>query len=130
MNVMNAGYLIVLGVFVGLLGVIGYVTHPEKAATSLMFGGGTGALFVLWGILGARGLRWSKPAAVATALLLSAACVWRAGLGWLAVANGEPGKLFASLLLTLTLAVSLVLLALLLKERKTCGAGTALERGK
>src|ERR1041385_7031122 len=98
MNTQTAGYLVILGIFVILLGVIGYVTHPEKAHTSLLFGGGFGALFVLWGILGAKGLRWSKAAALLTTVLLSAACAWRASLGWLAVVNGQSEKVFASLL--------------------------------
>jgi hypothetical protein len=130
MNTMNAGYLVIVGIFVILLGAVGFVTHPEKAYTSLMFGGGFGALFVLWGILGAKGLRWSKTAALLTASVLSAACAWRASLGWLALANGQSEKVFASLLITLTLAVSMIMLVMLLKERKASGAEKPMERRK
>lgn len=119
MNTQTAGYLVIFGIFLILLGVIGYVTHPEKAHTALIFGGGFGALSVLWGILAAKGMRWNKPAALLTAILLSVACVWRASLGWLAVANGQSEKVFASLVITLMLAVSAVMLVVLLKDRRT-----------
>ena len=122
MNTQTAGYLVILGIFVSLLGVIGYVTHPERAHTALIFGGGFGALSILWGILAAKGVRWSKPAAVVTAIVLSVACVRRASLGWLAVANGQSDKVFASLVITLMLAVSTVMLVVLLKDRRIAGA--------
>lgn len=122
MNTQTAGYLVIFGIFLILLGMIGYVTHPEKAHTALIFGGGFGALSVLWGILAAKGIRWSKLAALLTAILLSVACVWRAGLGWLAVANGQSEKVFASLVITLMLAVSAVMLVVLLKDRRASGA--------
>ena len=67
-------------------------------------------------------MRWSKPAALLTATVLSVACVWRASLGWLAVANGQSEKVFASLVITLMLAVSAVMLAVLLKDRRASGA--------
>jgi len=121
MSVMTAGYVVISGIFIILLGVIGFMTHPDKAQTALLFGGGFGALFILWGILAAKGLRWSRFAALLTSLLLGAACAWRAVLGWLAVANGQSEKVFASLLITLMLAVSVTLLVLTLKVRKPGG---------
>lgn len=121
MNTQISGYLVIFGTFVVLLGVIGYMTHPEKAITAVLSGGGFGALFILWGILGAKGVRWSKLAALLTAALLSAACVWRASLGWLSVANGQSEKAFASLIITLMLGVAVVLLVFLLKDRKAGG---------
>jgi hypothetical protein len=51
-NIQTADYLVISGVFVVILGVISYVTHPEKAVTELMFGGGVGAALFLSGILG------------------------------------------------------------------------------
>ena len=121
MNLQTAGRLVIFGIFTALLGVIGYLTHPDKAATSLILGGGAGALLVLCGILGARELRWSKPAAVFTALLLSATGVWRASWGWLAVVNGQSEKVFASVIITLMLTVALFMLVFLLKDRKAGG---------
>jgi len=118
MSVMTAGYVVISGIFIILLGVIGFMTHPEKGQTALSSGGGFGALFIMWGVLAAKGLRWSRFAALLTAILLGAACAWRAALGWLAVANGQSEKVFASLLITLMLAVSVTVLVFVLKVRK------------
>ena len=49
MNTKTAGYLIVMG-------LVGYLSNPEKAKTALMSGGTFGALSILWGVLGARGV--------------------------------------------------------------------------
>jgi hypothetical protein len=121
MSRQTAGYLVIFGIFLILLGGIGYVTHPEKAITALISGGGFGALWMLWGILGARGARWSWPAALATTVLLALAGVWRAILAWLAVAHGQPEKAFASVIITLMLALALCILIFLLKDRKATG---------
>jgi hypothetical protein len=125
MNVHTAANLVIFGICLILLGLVGYVTHPEKAHTALISGGGFGALSILWGILGARGRRWAKPAALLTAALLGAACAWRASLSWLAVAGGESGKGFASVLITLMLAVAAAMLFLLLGDRRAGGAGAS-----
>jgi uncharacterized membrane protein (UPF0136 family) len=125
MKTQTAGYLVIFGIFLILLGVIGYVTHPEKAHSALIFGGGFGALWMLWGILSAKGKRWSWPAALATTAVLVLAGAWRGSLSWLAVANGQSEKVFASLVITLMLAVSSVMLVVLLKDRRTAGGGGA-----
>jgi uncharacterized membrane protein (UPF0136 family) len=122
MNTQTAGYLVIFGIFLILLGLIGYMTHPEKAQTALISGGGFGALWILWGILCAKGVRGSRLAALATTLLLCMACLWRSSVGWLAVVNGQTEKAFASLVITLMLAVSVSMLFLLLKDRR---AGSA-----
>ena len=44
------------------------------------------------------------------------------GLSWLAVANGQSEKVFASVVITLMLAVSASMLFLLVKDRKSGGA--------
>jgi uncharacterized membrane protein (UPF0136 family) len=122
MNTETAGNLLVFGIFIMLLGVAGYMTHPERAQTALISGTAFGALSVLWGILGAKGVRWSRPAALGSTFLLAAACVWRASLSWLAVAGGQSDKRFASVIITLMLAVSAAMLFLLLRDRRTGGA--------
>jgi uncharacterized membrane protein (UPF0136 family) len=121
MSTQMAGYLIIFGIFLILLGVMGYLTHPEKAHTALISGGGFGVLWMLWGILSAKGVRWSWLAALATTSLLALACVWRASVSWLAVANGQSGKAFASVIITLMLGVAVSMLFLLLKDRKGGG---------
>lgn len=117
MNTQTAGYLVIFGMVTILLGVIVYQTHPENAPFALIFGGGLGALSILWGILGAKGAHWSRIAALLTAALLGLACLWRAGVGWVAVASGEAAKGFASLVNTLMLVVSGLMLWFLIRDR-------------
>ena len=122
MNTRTAGYLIFYGGFLILLGMLGYLSNPEKAKTALMSGGTFGALSIVWGVLGARGVRWSLPAALATTGLLALVFAWRASVGWLAVIDGKREKLFAASLITLMLVASVLMLLCLLKSRKTAEA--------
>jgi uncharacterized membrane protein (UPF0136 family) len=119
MNTKTAGYLIFYGAFLILCGLLGYLSNPEKAKTALMSGGTFGALSIVWGVLGARGFRWSLPAALVTTALLTLVFAWRASVGWLAVIDGKREKLFAASLITLMLAASVLMLLDLLKSRKT-----------
>ena len=124
MNAKTAGYLIFYGGFLILMGLAGYLSNPEKAKTALMSGGTFGALSILWGVLGARGVRWSLAAAMTSTGLLTAVFVWRAGVGWLAVLAGQSEKLFAASLITLMLAASIAMLFGLIKARKAKRAET------
>ena len=110
MNLKMAGYLILYGGFLIVMGLLGYLSNPEKAKTALMSGGTFGALSILWGVLGARGVRWSLPAARVTTGLLALVFTWRASVGWLAVLDGKSEKLFAACLITAMLAGSVVML--------------------
>ena len=118
MNTQTAGYLILYGGFLIVMGLVGYLSNPEKAKTALMSGGTFGALSILWGVLGARGVRWSRPAAIVTTGLLVLVFAWRASVGWLAVLDGKSEKLFAAVLITAMLAGSALMLTCLLKARK------------
>ena len=118
MNTKTAGYLILYGGFLMVMGLVGYLSNPEKAKTALMSGGTFGALSILWGVLGARGARWSLPAAITTTGLLTLVFTWRAGVGWLAVLDGKSEKLIAAVLITTMLAGSALMLPCLLKARK------------
>jgi uncharacterized membrane protein (UPF0136 family) len=122
MNAKTAGYLIFYGAFLILMGVAGYLSNPEKAKTALMSGGTFGALSILWGVMGARGARWSLPVAITTTGLLAAVFVWRAGAGWLAVSEGQVEKQFAASLITLMLAASIAMLIALFKAREAARA--------
>src|SRR2546426_1629370 len=122
MNTKTAGYLMLYGAFLIVMGLLGYLSNPEKAKTALMSGGTFGTLSIVWGVLGARGVRWSLPAALATTGLLALVLAWRASVGWLAVLDGKREKLFAASLITLMLAASVLMLLCLLKSRKTTEA--------
>ena len=122
MNTKTVGYLIFYGVFLIVMGLLGYLSNPEKAQTALMSGGTFGALSILWGVLGARGVRWSLPAALTSTGLLAVVFVWRASVGWLAVLDGHAEKRFAAGLITLMLAASIAMLLRLLMARKTSRA--------
>lgn len=125
MNTKTVGYLIFYGGFLMLMGLAGYLSNPEKAKTALMSGGTFGALAILWGVLGARGVRWSLPAALTSTGLLAVVFAWRASAGWLAVLDGRTEKWFAASLITLMLAASIAMLIRLIKARKASRAETA-----
>ena len=118
MNTKTAGYLILYGAFLVVMGLLGYWSNPEKAKTALMSGGTFGALSILWGVLGARGIRWSLPAAFVTTGLLALVFAWRASVGWLAVLDGKSEKLFAAALITAMLTGSVLMLLVLSQARK------------
>ncbi len=118
MNTKIAGYLILYGVFLFVMGLLGYWSNPEKAKTALMSGGTFGALSILWGVLGARGIRWSLLAAFVTTGLLTLVFAWRASVGWMAVLDGKSEKLFAAALITAMLTGSVLMLLGLSQARK------------
>ena len=89
MNTKTAGYLIFYGAFLILIGLAGYLSNPERAKTALMSGGTFGTLSILWGVLGARGVRWSLWAAIVTTGFLALVFAWRATVGWRAVLDGQ-----------------------------------------
>lgn len=117
MNAKTAGYLILYGCFLFLMGLLGYLSNPEKAKTALISGGIFGSLSILWGVLGARGFRWSLPAAVSTTVLLIFAFSWRASAGWMAISEGDNEKLFAAILISLMLIASVLMMPILIRGR-------------
>ena len=118
MNPKMAGYLILHGGFVVLLGVLGFLSNPEKANTPLLAFSAFGAVAAGLGVMGARGVRGSLPLAAAALAAFIGVCVWRAGVGWLAVMEGQTSNLYPAIALSLMLAVSAILLAGLIKTRK------------
>lgn len=118
MNSKLAKWQIVYGIFLILAGVAGYLSNPEKAKTALMSGGTFGGISILWGILAAKGLAWSRIAALATCGLLTLTFSWRASVGWKAVLDGNDHKIFTASLITLMLAASATMLIAHLKSRR------------
>jgi len=118
MSTKTAGYLILYGSFLILMGLLGYLSNPEKAKTALMSGGTFGSLSILWGVLGTRGVRWSRLAAILTTGFLTLVFGWRATVGWITVLDGKSEKLFAAVLITLMLAASVLMLPALFRPGK------------
>lgn len=104
------------GLFLVAMGVAGYLSNPEKAATALKSGGTFGGLSMLWGWLMARGISWSRWAAGATTALLVLVFAWRASVSWMAFAAGAAEKLVPAVLITLMGIASLAMAAALLKN--------------
>lgn len=107
-------WMIGYGGFLIAIGVIGYLSNPEKAATALLSGGTFGALSMAWGGLLRRGKGWARGAALATTGFLTAVFAWRATVSWLAFEGGQSGKLVAAVLITAMELASLATLYVLL----------------
>jgi len=105
------------GLFLMIIGILGFLSNPEKAKTALLSGGGFGFLSIVLGILLHRRFRWARRAAVAMTTLLATVFVWRAGVGWGAVNQGQIEKRTAAVLITLMLAASILTLTVLLRSR-------------
>jgi len=111
-------WMIAYGAFLIVMGVIGYLSNPEKAATAMLSGGTFGGLSIVWGVLLRRGVRIARAGALATAALLAVVFTWRATVGWLAVSAGQDEKLVAAVLISvMDVATVVVLLALLRAQR-------------
>ncbi len=105
-----ARWLIFYGTFLIFVGVVGYLSNPEKAKTALLSGGLFGGLSILWGVLIVKGFAWSRKAALITTGFLTLVFTWRATVGWLAVLGGNSEKLFTAFLISLMLVASVAML--------------------
>lgn len=112
-------WIIAYGCFLIVVGILGYLSNPEKAKTAVLSGGTFGTLSITWGVLSLGGNRWPISAAFVTGGFLALVFFWRSSVGWLAVAQGDPTKQVAAILITLMLAASLALLALIRARRFT-----------
>jgi uncharacterized membrane protein (UPF0136 family) len=116
-------WMIGYGAFLISMGVLGYLSNPEKAATALLSGGTFGTLSMGWGVLMRRGRDWARWGALATAALLMAVFLWRASVGWLAVHAGQSEKLVAAVLITaMALASIATIFVLASRGRASTGA--------
>ena len=118
MRISTGRLLIAYGVFLALIGLIGFLSNPEKAKTALISGGSFGGLSVAWGVLHLKGVRWARAAAIATCALLAVVFVWRSTAGWQAVAAGQSEKRTAALLISIMLAGTVAMLAALLFRKR------------
>jgi hypothetical protein len=115
-------WMIGYGAFLVAVGVAGYLSNPEKAATALLSGGTFGALSIAWGALLRRGRGWARTGAIATTAFLSLVFLWRATASWQAWRAGQAAKLVPALLISAMLAASIVTLATLLASRRGADA--------
>jgi uncharacterized membrane protein (UPF0136 family) len=90
---------------------------PRGAKTALISGGFFGALCLVWGFLHWRKWAWAKPCGLATMALLVAAFLWRATVGWLAVAGGDETKLFPAVLISSMLVVTFLAGTFILRDK-------------
>jgi uncharacterized membrane protein (UPF0136 family) len=107
------------GAFLVAIGVIGYLSNPERAATALMSGGTFGTLSMVWGVLLRRSQGWARWAALATTGFLTAVFAWRSTVSWLAVYGGQSEKLVAAVLITAMGIASILTLYVLLAAPAT-----------
>ena len=113
------------GAFLILAGLAGYLSNPEKAKTALMSGGTFGLLNLGLGWLALRSWRPVQRVALGLAGFLGAVFVWRATVTWMAVADGQPEKRVAALIITAMLAGTLWLLVFLTQARRRSAASVA-----
>ncbi len=112
-----AAPLIFYGVFLIAVGIAGYLSNPEKAKTALMSGGTFGLLSIGLGILARRNWRPAFGVSFGVAAFLALVFSWRSTVSWMAVADGQPEKLTAAILISSMLAATLALGWFLLRAR-------------
>ncbi len=109
-------WLVGYGVFLIAIGLLGYLSNPEKARTALMSGGVFGALSIACGVLRIRGALWAGKVALGITGFLALIFTWRAIVGWLAVAQGNTDKLTAAVLISVMLAATVATIVRLLRR--------------
>jgi uncharacterized membrane protein (UPF0136 family) len=120
--VKNLGtWMLGYGAFLIGVGVVGYLSNPEKAATALISGGTFGTLSLIWGFLLRRRQEWARWAALAMTGFLTAVFAWRATVTWFAVSGGNSQKLVAAALITSMGIASVLTLYVLLTAPRAAG---------
>ena len=116
-----AGY----GAFLILIGLLGYLSNPEKAKTALISGGTFGLLNIGLGILAGKGWRRALPIALVVAAMLAAVFAWRSIVTWQAYAGGASEKLVAGVLITSMLVATVGITAYLVRVRARATRGAS-----
>lgn len=111
------------GAFLILVGLMGYLSNPEKAKTALMSGGTFGLLQMGLGWLSHRGWRPAGTIALGVAVFLGLIFTWRATVSWMAVAGGQQEKLVAAVLISSMLVATLGVVGWLWRSRSPIGRG-------
>jgi len=122
-------WLLGYGAFVFSMGLLGYLSNPEKAATALKSGGMVAGLAVIWALGWIFQRRWALFGAAATLGLVGLAFIWRSTVSWMAYFSGESRKLTAALLITAMLVATVAVLPKVLAgirtSRRTGNPGAA-----
>ena len=113
------------GLFLMGVAIVAVMYEPKSgqlgfnagAKTALISGALCGGLSIAWGWLLGRGLLWARIAAMISGALFLAAFTWRSIAGWMAFAGGQSEKWYASTLITGMWLATLVLLAMLARNR-------------
>ena len=109
--------LFAYGGWLFLVGVIGFLSNPDKAKTALISGGLFGSISALWGLLVRKGVPWAVPAALGTVSFVTVAFTWRAWVSWAAYLQGQSEKLVPAGLITALWIASVIVLPILWKAR-------------
>lgn len=120
-----APWLLRYGLFLMTVGIVAVMYDPKTgqlgfnaaAKTALISGSICGGLSLLWGGLLARGISWARWGAVVSTTLFLAAFTWRSIASWMAFTSGQSEKWFAASLITSMWIASVLLLALLIRNR-------------
>lgn len=107
------------GIFLILIGLLGYLSNPEKAKTALLSGGTFGFLNLALASLAHRGWRRAVPVALGLALFLGLVFAWRSAVSWAAFAGGQPGKLTAAVLISAMLLATAGLIGWLIQSLRS-----------
>lgn len=118
----NASILIGYGLFLILIGLLGFLSNPEKAKTALMSGGTFGLLSIGLGFLALKGWSKARPIALGMCLFLGVVFIWRSSVSWMAVAGGQSEKTLAAVLISSMLAATIFLAVMLLRRGGQSGA--------
>ena len=110
-----AGY----GIFLILIGLVGYLSNPEKAKTALMSGGTFGLLNIGLSVLVQRGWSKARTVALVVAAFLAAVFTWRSIVTWMKFAEGAEEKLMAGALITSMLVATVGVGVYLIATRRS-----------
>jgi len=110
------------GIFLWVIGLVGYLSNPEKAATALISGGVFGSISILLGVFSGRAPRLFFKLAAAVVAFLLFVFSWRTFVSWQAVLNGQAEKMVAAVLISSMLVASVLTLLLLVSKKKQLGA--------
>ncbi len=113
--------LFIYGSWLFLVGVVGFLSNPEKAKTALMSGGLFGSLSLLWGVLIHKGVRWAIDAAMGMTAFVTMVFTWRAWVSWSAVLQGQSEKMIAALLISALWLASVIVLPILWRSARHGG---------